>query len=93
MSHTLGVQKGWSTVENSDSPPSGRAQWLISPFFKDFIYLLLERGEGREKGEKHQYVVASHAPPPGDLAHSPDVCPDWESHQGPFGLQAVCSIH
>ena len=29
-------------------------------FFKDLIYLFLERGEGREKeGEKHQCVVAS----------------------------------
>ena len=29
-------------------------------FFKDFIYLLLERGQGREReGEKHQCVVAS----------------------------------
>ena len=32
---------------------------------KDFIYLSLERGEGREKqGEKHQCVVASLAHPP-----------------------------
>ena len=44
-------------------------------FFKDFIYLFLERGEGREKeGEKHQCVVASHAPPTRDLARNPGMC-------------------
>ena len=24
----------------------------------------------------------------GDLAHNPGMCPDWESNQWPFGLQA-----
>ena len=51
-------------------------------FFKDFIYLFLDRGEGREEeGEKHQCVVASHMPPTGDLACNPGMCPDWESNQ------------
>ena len=37
-------------------------------FFKDFIYLLLESGrDGEREGEKHQCVVASHAPPTMDL--------------------------
>ena len=40
-----------------------------------FMYLFLERGEGRE-GEKHQCVVASHAPPTGDLAPNTGMCPD-----------------
>ena len=32
-------------------------------FFKDFIYLFLERGrEGEREGEKHQCVVASRTP-------------------------------
>ena len=57
--------------------------------FKDFIYLFLDRGEGREKeGEKHPCVVASRAPPTGHLARNPDTCPDWESNQRPFGSQA-----
>ena len=57
--------------------------------FKDFIYLFLERGDQREKeGEKHQCVVASHVPLTGDLACHPGMCPDWESNQQPFGLQA-----
>ena len=43
---------------------------------KDFTYLFLERREGEREGEKHQYVVASHALPTGDLAHSLGMCPD-----------------
>ena len=51
-------------------------------FLKDFIYLFLERGEGREEeGEKHQCVVASCTPPTGDLACNPGMCHDWESNQ------------
>ena len=58
-------------------------------FKKDFIYLFLERGEGREKeGEKHQCVVASRVSPTWDLALNPGMCPDWESNQRPPGLQA-----
>ena len=58
-------------------------------FFKDFIYLFLERGrEGEREGEKHQCVVASHTPPTGGLAHNLDKCPHWELNQRPLGLQA-----
>ena len=54
------------------------------------MYLFLERGEGTEKeGEKHQCVVASCVPPIGDLAHNPDMYPDWESNQQCFGSQAT----
>ena len=46
-------------------------------FFKDFIHLFLETGKGGEReGEKHQCVVASPAPPTGDLARNPGMCPD-----------------
>ena len=55
-------------------------------FFKDFIYLFLERGrEGERAGEKHQCAIASHKPLTGDLAQNPGMCPDWESNQRPFG--------
>ena len=51
--------------------------FLFSLFKKDFIYLVLERGREREReGEKHPCMVASHAPPTGDLAYSPGMCPD-----------------
>ena len=73
--------------------------WLFSTLYnilttlplKDFIYLFLERRQGREKErerEKHQCVVASHVPPTRDLAHNPGMCPDWESNQWHFGSQA-----
>ena len=55
--------------------------------------LFLERGREEEReGEKQhaekQGVVASGAPPTGDMARNPGMCPDWESNQPPFGLQA-----
>ena len=52
-------------------------------FFKDFIYLLSERG----REEKHQLVV-SHTPPTGNLAHNPGMCPDPELNQKPCGPRA-----
>ena len=50
----------------------------------DFIHLFLEEKGGR-KGDKHQCVAASRAPPTGDLARNPGMCPDWESNPQPFG--------
>ena len=47
-------------------------------FFLDFIYLFLERGrDGEREEEKHQRVVASHAPPTGYVALACAL--DWES--------------
>ena len=47
--------------------------WFIM-FFKDFIYLFLERGrEGEREGEKHRSVVASCTPHTGDLACNPGM--------------------
>ena len=66
-----------------------RGPILFLFFKKDFIYLSLERGrEGEREGEKHQCGVASWAPLTGDTAHSPGMCPDWESNWWPFGSQA-----
>ena len=36
--------------------------------------------EGEREGGKHQCVDASHAPPTGDLACNPGMCPGWESN-------------
>ena len=33
-------------------------------------------------------MVASHVPPTVDLAQNSGMCPDWDSNQQPFGLQA-----
>ena len=58
-------------------------------FFKIlFIYFLERRREGEREGNKHQCVVASHAPPTADLAHNSGICPDWELNWRPFGSQA-----
>ena len=45
-----------------------------------FFFFSRERERERE-GEKHQCVVASHAPPTGDLACNPGICPYWELNQ------------
>ena len=50
-------------------------------FFKDFMYLFFRERKGERGGEKHQHVVASHAPPTGDLACIPGMCPEWELNQ------------
>ena len=61
---------------------------ILFYFFKDFIYLCLERGkEGEREGGKHRCVVASHTSPTGHLACNPGMSPDWESNQRPFGSQ------
>ena len=61
----------------------------ISFFFKKRFYLFIERGrEGEKEGENHRCVVASHIPSTGDLACNPGLCPEWESNQRPFDLQA-----
>ena len=55
---------------------------IPSSFFKR-LYLFIFREKGMEEerdGEKPQCVVASHAPPTGDLAHNPGMCPDWDSN-------------
>ena len=67
---------------------------IIINFFKIlFIYFYREGREGEERARninvqgKHQ-SIASRMPPTGDLDHNPGTCPDWESNQQPFRLQA-----
>ena len=60
--------------------------FLFRFFFK---FIFRERGkDGEREEEKHPCVVASCAPPIGDLAHNPGTCPDWESNWQPFGSLA-----
>ena len=43
---------------------------------KKIVFIFTQRGrEGEREEEKHQHMVASHAPPTGDLGHNPDMCP------------------
>ena len=69
-----------------------RRDWeevFMVSFFKDFIYLFLERGrEGEREVEKCQCMVPSHTPPTRDLTCNSGMCPDWELNPWPFGIQA-----
>ena len=56
-------------------------------FLRFYLFIFRERGREKEQ-EEHQCVVASQAPPTGDLAHTPSMCPDWEVNPQPFVLQA-----
>ena len=54
-----------------------------SHFKKSYLFVCLFAClflEWRERGEKHQCVVVSHAPPTGDMACNPGMCPEWESN-------------
>ena len=55
-------------------------------FLKRFyLFVFRERGrKGERKGEKHEGVVASHAPHP---AGNPGRCPNWESNLRHFASQ------
>ena len=62
-------------------------------YFKDFIYLFLERGEVREKErERNTNVWLPLTCPPGDLARNPGLCPDWESNWQPSGSQPMLNL-
>ena len=54
--------------------------WINCVFFKRvYLFIFGEKGrEGEREGEKHQCVVASHAPCAGDVARNPGMCPEWE---------------
>ena len=58
-------------------------------FLRFYLFIYLERGEGREKVRERNINVWLPLtwPPTGDLACNPGMCPDWESNQWPFGLQ------
>ena len=55
-------------------------------FLKDFIYLFLERGEGREK-ERRRNINVWLPLACRDLARNPGICPDWELKRWPLVSQ------
>ena len=68
-----------------------RQCWKYEFFFKYFVYLFLESEQGREKERERNinvWLPLTCPPNTGDLACNPGMCPDWESNQRPFGLQA-----
>ena len=54
--------------------------YIFLEFLKK-IYLFLERGEGRKKERETSVCGCLSAPPTGDLACNPGMCPDWELNQ------------
>ena len=70
-------------------PLGGYFLLLKNTFLRFYLFIFRERGREGERGEvKHQCVVASWAPPIGDLACNPGMCPDWESNWQHVGSQA-----
>ena len=61
---------------------------ILSAVLFFFLFMILfiyfRQGKGWREREKHQCVVASHAPLAGDLARNPGVCPDWEWNGDPL---------
>ena len=58
------------------------------------MYLFLERGrEGEKEGKKHQCVIVSHAPPTGDLACIPVMCPRLGIKPVTLWFTGLHSIH
>ena len=61
--------------------PTHMDLYLIFIFLM-ILFIFRERGrEGERKGDKQQCAVASGAPPAGNLACNPGMCPNWESNQ------------
>ena len=56
-------------------------EFIDSMLFLKIFYLFNFKERRSEGEDKHQCVVASHAPHTGDLAHNPGMCPDWESNR------------
>ena len=62
------------------------------------FYVFLEKGEeGKKKGENRAQemhrLVASSAPPTGDPACNPGVCPDQELNLQPFQSAGWCPVY
>ena len=59
-------------------------------FLKDFIYLYLERGEGRERNTN--VCLTLPWPPLGTWPHNPGMCSTWNRTGDPL-VRSQCSIH
>ena len=62
---------------------------VVITFLNVFMYLFLEREEGREEYRERNINMwlPLTCPPSGDLACNPGMCPDWELNWQPFGSQ------
>ena len=62
--------------------------FYISFFKKSYLFIFREGKGGRKRGRETSMCGYLLSTPYGNLAHNPGMCPDWESNQQPFGLQA-----
>ena len=63
-------------------------------FLRFYVFIFRQKGrEGESEGEKHQCVVSSRAPPTGDLAQNPGMCPDGNQTSDPLVHIGCHSIH
>ena len=77
-------------------PSWGNVLMLFLLFLFLILFLFIFRERGRREKEREwsidvweiQQSAASRAPPAGNLACNPGICPDWEPNQQPFGSQA-----
>ena len=66
-------------------------------FFKKILFIYFQRVKGGRKRGRETSVCGclsstpywGPGPQPGDLAHNPGTCPDWELNQRPFASQPV----
>ena len=72
---TIGMVEEIKSVENLNSINIFYLNFFLKILF---VYFRQSGREGEREGERHQCVVASHAPSTGDLAYNPGMCPDWE---------------
>ena len=85
LSHIQGGQKAVCSCECAKH----KIFTFLKYIFKKILFNFKERGrEGEREGEKHQCVLASHAPPTEDPDCNPGMYPVWESNWRPFGSQA-----
>ena len=62
--------------------------WVF--FLRFYLFLVLDRGEGKEK-ERKRYInvwLPLKRPPLLGTAYNPGMCPNWDSNWRPFGSQA-----
>ena len=95
MCPRMAMKAAWHKIVNLLKTLWDIFLWLcVAIFFKDFFITFRERRREGEREERNinvreiHWSVVSHTPPTGDLAQNPGLCPDWESNQQPFGLQA-----
>ena len=63
------------------------SNFCIVFYFKKFVCLFSERGEGKERGRETSMCGFLSRAPYWEPGPNPGMCPDWELNQQPFGSQ------